>query len=496
MDGPQVLSQCQVLVYGLDPASEKFSSPPLQILLCCEARRFASYCSLEDLWLLRQVSRVFWRWAMSMENQTSVLLRYIEDGCRRGFSKSDHMVGALQRRWADKVVTGNSWMANVRFGYKLLDQYMPRLSKPSLLPVGPPWEETRMLEWFFVQDDLLERCIEKLLFLCHFSGPGRYFNEKRPPDHDVKLATLLSRNPKSRLPYAESLAALVEGLLGSDWSSRAVLTREIVPVGQFDAVRDCLPYASEPELHITTWVFRSCICHPRIRKEFLAYGHKETPYQFLLRLKVSMERLLELIDICELEEEYISDSSGFYNSSDSRLCHNAIDLEDEILIATQPYIRGVLALAPDVFWTECLTRVPLPELTPTVEAQYIQLAESYMRKKHSIRVVHNLPWFNVSNLVVKGATIAHQLYHLDGMIQVAMKKEILAPFETIAPSIPRKHFIKVQVSALKAPADHPGDVCTLYVGPKGALMFTCNHAMLEQKMTELGWSNISLEQDC
>eukprot|EP01053_Blabericola_migrator_P005198 Blabericola_migrator_1__5197@NODE_267_length_10594_cov_56_602451_g223_i0_p1_GENE_NODE_267_length_10594_cov_56_602451_g223_i0NODE_267_length_10594_cov_56_602451_g223_i0_p1_ORF_typecomplete_len522_score30_33_NODE_267_length_10594_cov_56_602451_g223_i0681633 len=493
---PQDYSLCPEhtnLVCGLDPATADFQSPIVQVLLCWEARRFAAYCTIDDFWVLRQVSRVFRDWALSWEIQLSVLLPYIWDP-PIAFSEG---ASRLQGLWKERIIAARSWLAFVRQGVQLLRKCASLLSLGSLRPVGPPWEDTGLVEWHFQYDQDIEGCNKRLLFLCHFPGPDRYYTDTLWPKHNLKLATLIARNPNSRLPSAESVSALIEGLLGSNWSTQAVLTREIVPAGQFDAVRDCLPYASEPELHIISWICRACLCHPQLREELFSSGSSRlSPFEVIVRIKTSMERLMELLEACEIrdEEECSIDGSDYNYSDDTRsVCStDETHLGDTVLIMTQPFARGVLALPPSEFWSGCLSPTPLPELTEELEAQYTRLAESYIKKKRPIKVISEVPWFGVSNLVIKGATIAHQLHQLDLMGQTAMKHDILAPFERVAPSVSH-HYLRVQVSALRdTPADHPGDVCTLYIGPKGALMFTCNHKMLAEKMTMLGWSPVSL----
>eukprot|EP01053_Blabericola_migrator_P005203 Blabericola_migrator_1__5202@NODE_267_length_10594_cov_56_602451_g223_i0_p4_GENE_NODE_267_length_10594_cov_56_602451_g223_i0NODE_267_length_10594_cov_56_602451_g223_i0_p4_ORF_typecomplete_len496_score61_40Fboxlike/PF12937_7/0_38Fboxlike/PF12937_7/4_7e03Fboxlike/PF12937_7/7_6e03_NODE_267_length_10594_cov_56_602451_g223_i046066093 len=466
---------CNDFAY-LDFTSDKFPNPVVKVLLYWEAQKFASYLTTRDIWLLRQVSRLFHKWALSADNALLILWRYAWDVGLRSFS----LATIFHKSWMEKLMTGKSWLSILHYAYNVLEKYSHLVPPRSLTPVGPPSKVSGHVEWYFAYNQEIEKCNKRLLFLRHRAGFDRYDSEMQQPKHNLKLCTLMTRNPESRLPCAESVFALFESLLGSEWSTQAVLTRETVSVSQFDAVRDCLPYASEPDVHLLSWIVRACLYHPQVRNEILGgYNTEGAPFETILRIKMSLERLMELV--CDAMEKR---SSGLIEYDWEA---EAVQ-EDTLLDLTQPLIRGILALPPQDFWRNLFSQDPLPELTEELESYYTELAELYKPKqKRAKGLDQKLPWFGVSGSVVKGATIAHQLYQLDLMSQVALESEVLIPFKE-TPTTPCEHFVKVQVNALDGPADHPGDVCTLYVGPRGAVMFTCNHAMLTSSTVDAGWS--------
>eukprot|EP01055_Gregarina_sp_Pseudo9_P005622 Gregarina_sp_Pseudo_9__5621@NODE_776_length_2230_cov_30_548608_g731_i0_p1_GENE_NODE_776_length_2230_cov_30_548608_g731_i0NODE_776_length_2230_cov_30_548608_g731_i0_p1_ORF_typecomplete_len555_score128_92Fboxlike/PF12937_7/0_13Fboxlike/PF12937_7/4_8e03Fbox/PF00646_33/0_38Fbox/PF00646_33/8_4e03_NODE_776_length_2230_cov_30_548608_g731_i0331697 len=492
------------LFYGMR-VDEVFPSAVLQLLLSSETRRFASYLTAYDLWHMRQVSRQFRRWSLSIENETRSLVRGM---CWPTSCKED--VVALDESMMFQYITNQVSWAGLMVLYRGLTGLARRRRATTTIALGN--------EWSFVTDKTLSCWNNRLKFMYHHPGPERYYSDSWCPSHDLKNLLFLKRDPRSKLSAAEAIDSLTNSILDPSWTD-VVVKREVVAASLLDPFpmfRQCVPYAAEPEIHIVVYLVRAALCWEPLRTRVFDVNSDLPPGRAIALFKSLAQRLTN-----GMEDE--EDFDCLPEDEDDEWCL------PRILAELRPFAHGVLALEPAAFWRNVMQ--PLPPLTDDLKRKYSLLAEAYLRRKHF--QVTQVPWFDVPNLVMKGATINHQLYLLESAGDYMRRHELLAPFSPLPRSLrtgpvqspyqdlvlhpslrrpllthtadtepaeepdseselgedgcPNQVYVRVSFSRRNSQQDHHmGDICGLYVGPHGAYLCSCNDAAITARLAQVG----------
>eukprot|EP01054_Gregarina_sp_Poly1_P002620 Gregarina_sp_Poly_1__2619@NODE_1712_length_3489_cov_317_420514_g1121_i0_p1_GENE_NODE_1712_length_3489_cov_317_420514_g1121_i0NODE_1712_length_3489_cov_317_420514_g1121_i0_p1_ORF_typecomplete_len511_score55_10_NODE_1712_length_3489_cov_317_420514_g1121_i017453277 len=483
--------------YGLS-SIDIFPSAIVHLLLRLEGRRFASYLDDTIRWKLREVSRLFRKWALSPENEQASMLRMME---YPDFNK-ENLVGLPESQVEECVTRQSSWTGMLVLYRNLTSKVVRQKETPF---------ELKGTRWSIVHDPILDMWNNRLKLFFHAPGPERYYNDSWVPRHNMKRVLVLRRHDSA----CAGIDTLRSGLLESVSPLLTIATSAVCfdPADPFPAFRQCIPYAPEPELHLAIWLIRCMLSHPPLREAAFGVVGGSSPSRIITQIKYLAAKLVNIMEDDETEDlldDEDDDSEPFP--------HMLRDL--------QQYVQGVLALEPANFWRDI--EKPLPTLSDKIKDRYIKLARAYIERKNY--PVLKLPWFGVDNLVVKGATITHQLYILDQMGEHLRRLDLLSPFSTCgmmcdhsALCLPyeglrlpeyvrrdtvlscrgsweefdaesrqhsQRHFYKrILYTHNLSPQDagrHPGDVCVLYVGPRGAVLCSCNDETMNQRLLEMG----------